>query len=131
MARPELGTKYSCTSCETKFYDLNRTPVTCPKCGEVYSEAPARPIAPKKASPPAAAKPKKVPPANVQTSEPDDQEVKDDAEIDEELLADVEIDDEDTDENADDAVVFIEDDDDDSESVTGIVGGAKPDKEVL
>jgi uncharacterized protein (TIGR02300 family) len=33
MAKPELGLKRVCVACGTKFYDLTRTPATCPKCG--------------------------------------------------------------------------------------------------
>ncbi len=33
MAKPELGGKRLCQSCATKFYDLNRDPIICPKCG--------------------------------------------------------------------------------------------------
>lgn len=33
MAREELGTKRQCQSCGAKFYDLNRDPILCPKCG--------------------------------------------------------------------------------------------------
>ncbi|KAB1076203.1 TIGR02300 family protein [Methylobacterium planeticum] len=36
MARPELGLKRQCMSCGAKFYDLDRDPATCPKCGTVY-----------------------------------------------------------------------------------------------
>ena len=36
MAKPELGTKRLCASCGTKFYDLNKDPTHCPKCGAVY-----------------------------------------------------------------------------------------------
>ncbi len=32
MAKPDLGTKRLCASCGAKFYDLNRTPMVCPKC---------------------------------------------------------------------------------------------------
>ncbi len=35
MAKPEWGTKRVCQSCSTRFYDLMRTPCTCPKCGAV------------------------------------------------------------------------------------------------
>ena len=34
VSKPELGTKRFCPSCGTKFYDLNRMPITCPKCGQ-------------------------------------------------------------------------------------------------
>lgn len=33
MAKPKWGTKRFCDDCGTRFYDLNRQPVTCPKCG--------------------------------------------------------------------------------------------------
>jgi uncharacterized protein (TIGR02300 family) len=33
MGKPELGTKCTCTSCSERFYDLHRSPATCPKCG--------------------------------------------------------------------------------------------------
>jgi uncharacterized protein (TIGR02300 family) len=32
VAKPELGTKRLCTNCGAKFYDLNKTPIVCPKC---------------------------------------------------------------------------------------------------
>ena len=40
MAKPELGTKRLCASCSAKFYDLNKDPIHCPKCGVVYEIAP-------------------------------------------------------------------------------------------
>lgn len=36
MAKPDLGTKRSCLSCGAKFYDLNRDPILCPKCGAPF-----------------------------------------------------------------------------------------------
>jgi uncharacterized protein (TIGR02300 family) len=30
----ELGTRYKCYKCSTKFYDLNRAQPICPSCGE-------------------------------------------------------------------------------------------------
>lgn len=33
MGRPELGTKCTCSGCSERFYDLNRAPAVCPKCG--------------------------------------------------------------------------------------------------
>lgn len=35
MTKPEWGTKRECQSCGKRFYDLNRTPITCPQCGTV------------------------------------------------------------------------------------------------
>jgi uncharacterized protein (TIGR02300 family) len=36
VAKPELGTKRLCAGCGAKYYDLNKDPITCPKCGTVY-----------------------------------------------------------------------------------------------
>lgn len=33
MAKPEWGTKRVCTACGARFYDLNKDPIVCPKCG--------------------------------------------------------------------------------------------------
>jgi uncharacterized protein (TIGR02300 family) len=43
VAKPELGTKRLCAGCGAKFYDLNKDPITCPKCGTVYEVAVAAP----------------------------------------------------------------------------------------
>jgi uncharacterized protein (TIGR02300 family) len=40
VAKPELGTKRLCANCSAKFYDLNKTPITCPKCHTVMEIAP-------------------------------------------------------------------------------------------
>ena len=36
MAKPELGLKRQCMSCGAKFYDLNKDPAVCPKCGTLF-----------------------------------------------------------------------------------------------
>lgn len=36
MANPEWGTKRICQNCGTKFYDLRREPILCPKCHAEY-----------------------------------------------------------------------------------------------
>ena len=36
MAKTEWGTKRQCSSCGSRFYDLSRTPIVCPKCGAAY-----------------------------------------------------------------------------------------------
>ena len=36
MAKPEWGTKRICPSCGTRYYDLLREPVTCPKCSTPF-----------------------------------------------------------------------------------------------
>jgi uncharacterized protein (TIGR02300 family) len=43
VAKPELGTKRLCASCGAKFYDLSKTPITCPKCHTVMELAAVAP----------------------------------------------------------------------------------------
>jgi uncharacterized protein (TIGR02300 family) len=40
VAKPELGTKRLCAGCAAKFYDLNKTPITCPTCGTIFEVIP-------------------------------------------------------------------------------------------
>lgn len=98
MGKPELGTKCTCTGCNERFYDLNRLPATCPKCG---AEQP--PVKPRAVRPPRATfgnrfqsrQPIVVDTADdeveaVSTSEAEDEE--DAVEIEDETDADIEID---------------------------------------
>jgi uncharacterized protein (TIGR02300 family) len=39
VSKPELGNKHLCQNCSTKFFDLNRNPIICPKCGTVFQAA--------------------------------------------------------------------------------------------
>src|SRR5512140_20744 len=43
---PELGQKHDCFKCGTKFYDLRKTPVICPKCHADQKDAPPLPTSP-------------------------------------------------------------------------------------
>ena len=40
MAKPELGAKRQCQNCGTKFFDMSRDPIICPKCGTVFQALP-------------------------------------------------------------------------------------------
>ena len=57
MAKAELGMKLTCESCGARFYDLNKQPGTCPKCGA----ANARPVIFKTSRRPAEEKVAKAP----------------------------------------------------------------------
>jgi uncharacterized protein (TIGR02300 family) len=35
VAKPELGNKHQCQNCGAKFFDLNKDPIVCPRCGTV------------------------------------------------------------------------------------------------
>ena len=37
MAKPEWGAKHTCQHCGAKYYDLQRSPVVCPKCGTEFN----------------------------------------------------------------------------------------------
>jgi hypothetical protein len=41
---PELGRKYTCYSCHTKFYDLGKPVPLCPKCGSDQRDADEAPV---------------------------------------------------------------------------------------
>ncbi|MCU1347269.1 MAG: hypothetical protein JWO56_299 [Acidobacteria bacterium] len=41
---PELGKKYTCYSCHTKFYDLGKPEPLCPKCGADQRDAEEAPL---------------------------------------------------------------------------------------
>ena len=36
MAKPEWGKKRICLACNTKYYDLNKSPIICPSCGAEF-----------------------------------------------------------------------------------------------
>ncbi len=36
LAKPEWGIKRVCQSCSALFYDMRRSPITCPSCGTVF-----------------------------------------------------------------------------------------------
>ena len=42
---PDLGKKYTCYSCHTKFYDLGKAEPICPKCGSDQRDAEEAPVA--------------------------------------------------------------------------------------
>ena len=41
---PDLGKKYTCYSCHTKFYDLGKPEPICPKCGSDQRDAEEAPL---------------------------------------------------------------------------------------
>ncbi len=36
MVKLEWGTKRTCHGCSSRFYDLRKTPINCPKCGSIF-----------------------------------------------------------------------------------------------
>ena len=70
MAR-DLGTKYVCFKCGTKFYDLKKPVPTCPKCGADQREAPSPKTTSGRARPPP---PRQVEPEEAPAAEEDEAE---------------------------------------------------------
>jgi uncharacterized protein (TIGR02300 family) len=94
VPKAELGMKLTCESCGARFYDLNKQPGICPKCGA----ANARPVIFKASRRPAEEKVKAPVPAKVVAN-------------DEEEVADVETDDEEDEAVIEDTSDLGEDDD--------------------
>ncbi|ADZ72600.1 TIGR02300 family protein [Polymorphum gilvum] len=115
MAKPELGTKRLCPSCGAKYYDLNRDPITCPKCGTIFDVV----------SSARAVKASRV----IETEEEDEEEdiaapelvtlEEADAEAEGDGVPELEDEEDLGDDTAED--IFIDDEDEDDESVPGIV----------
>lgn len=86
MAR-DLGSKYVCFKCSTKFYDLKKPVPSCPKCGADQRDAPViKPLSAAKQRAAAAALPKEadeetpeVPATDEDEEEVEEKEVEDDA----------------------------------------------------
>lgn len=112
MAKPELGAKRQCQSCATKFYDFNRDPIICPKCGAAFHVASmARSVRPADDE----AESEKDEAETVSLSEVEEAENKADAvPIDD----DVELDDGD---EADDT--FLEEEEGEEDDVSGLIDG--------
>ena len=55
MAKPEWGAKHTCQNCAVKYYDLQRSPIVCPKCKTAFNpdallrSRRSKPAAPEKA----------------------------------------------------------------------------------
>ena len=131
MAKPELGTKRLCANCSAKFYDLNKDPILCPKCGTVYEVAVVtRPTRPESVV--AAARPP-APVEEAPAPEPQEVETVSLEEADAEAQggaakkpapAEPEVEDEEVemDESMDDDT-FIEEQEEEDADVTDIIGG--------
>ena len=122
MAKPELGAKRQCQACAAKFFDLNRDPIVCPKCGTVFQGATVR-----------------AERASAKDDENEDEQASaagvemvslDEVEAAEEKAADPVVDDIDVedDEGADDA--FHEEEEEDDDDVSSLIDGEiAPDEE--
>jgi uncharacterized protein (TIGR02300 family) len=128
--KAERGIKRTCQNpeCGSRFYDLNRHPVTCPICSSVYEIA-VSPLAVAAAAPAVPEekpqrKPAKKPAYTVEGAKPEDAP---DAEGDEALAV---VEGEEEPAVADEDETFLEEEEEDGSDMTGIIGGpvAEPDE---
>jgi uncharacterized protein (TIGR02300 family) len=120
----ELGTKRTCPSCAARFYDLMKSPIVCPKCGQTFI---AEALLPSKGGAPAVPRPRPVPEpvvepvpdvelVSLEEAEPAaDDEAAATADID--LGEEVQVEGEEDD-------VFFEAEEEDEAAVPDIIGGA-------
>ena len=133
MAKPELGTKRLCANCGAKFYDLNKDPIHCPKCGTVHEIAPvvtrprpeAAPVAPRPApvEEVVTPEPQEVETVSLEEADAEAQGAKKPATAEPEIEEEVEID-----ETLDDDT-FIEEQEEEDADVTDIIGGDRENEE--
>jgi uncharacterized protein (TIGR02300 family) len=138
LAKPELGLKRLCASCGAKFYDLNKDPIHCPKCGAVHEVGVATrpvwrepaPVAPRPPVPEEAPAPE---PREVETVslEEADAEAQGAAKKPAPAEAGIEEEEEEVemDESLDNDDTFIEEQEEEDADVTDIIGGDIENKE--
>jgi len=93
MSKPEFGTKHTCEACAERFYDLNRTPAICFKCGAQQSPPKPRMYRPMRAASERSAFSRRPMPVLAEEKEAVDEIVVDDVEEAEIPDDDVELDD--------------------------------------
>ena len=119
MAKPELGTKRICPNCGAKYYDLNRNPIICPRCGTHFEVANTRVRA--QAAPEPEEEEEEVAPepaeAEFVTLEEADEEAADGGVVAVEGVEDEEV------EATAEEDTFLEESDEEGDDVTDIIGG--------
>jgi uncharacterized protein (TIGR02300 family) len=119
VANPEWGTKRICPSCGTRYYDLLRKPVICPKCSTPFDPEAflksrrARPVAPVE---------KELEPVGADELDADTEteEADDDVAVEEEEAIPLEEAEEEDEELLEDASELGEDDDDMAEVIENV-----------
>jgi uncharacterized protein (TIGR02300 family) len=124
LAKPELGSKHQCQNCGAKFFDLNKDPIVCPKCGTVFQGAAARA---RPAAKPDEEETEAAAPAGVEMVSLDE------VEASEEKAAEPAVDDIEVEEDADDDAAddpFLEEEEEDDDDVSNLIDGdIAPDEE--
>ena len=131
MSKPARGSKRVCPRCGARFYDLNRSPITCPVCQAVYQVTPPTSRRGERAQPVEARKvaPVEDTPATPETAEVISLEEVEETGAEPALEEDEEIvdlgDDAPEIPAGDDDNAFLEEEEEGEADVSGIVGGDK------
>jgi uncharacterized protein (TIGR02300 family) len=135
VVKAELGTKRTCPSCATRFYDLLKNPIVCPKCGANFVAAS---ILPSKGDMPAMApapKPREVEADDIETADVElvsleDAEAPDVADDETAGIEDVDLGEEGGEAEAEDDTFLVEEEEEGGD-MSGLLdsGGGKEDEE--
>jgi uncharacterized protein (TIGR02300 family) len=124
LAKPDLGSKHQCQNCGAKFFDLNKDPIVCPKCGTMFQAAPRSRVA---------AKAEEEEDTEVATPAGVEVVSLDEVEASEEKAAEPAVDDIDVEDDADDNAPddpFLEEEEEDDDDVSNLIDGdIAPDEE--
>jgi uncharacterized protein (TIGR02300 family) len=122
VAKPELGAKRQCQNCGAKFFDLNREPIVCPKCGTIFQGVAAR--AERASAKDEDEEDETVQPAGVELVSLDD------VEAGEEKAAEPAVDDIDVEDDSEADDSFLEEEEEDDDDVSALIDGdIAPDEE--
>jgi uncharacterized protein (TIGR02300 family) len=128
VTKAELGTKRLCPNCGAKYYDLNKDPVVCPRCGAEF-EMPAAKARPQTARPAVAEEEPEAeaeaPAAELVSLEEADAEATDSGAVKIELGDDDEVIEGDDEE---DDTFLADDEDEEGDDVSGIIGDVDEDE---
>ena len=127
MVSAELGTKRTCPSCGTRFYDLLRNPIVCPHCGMSFVAEALLPSKGEHAGPVVKVRESVVP----EHVEPDDVELVSLEDVEEGADEAADIEDVDIGEDAapiEEDDTFLEEEEEEG-NVSGILGGKGGDEE--
>jgi uncharacterized protein (TIGR02300 family) len=123
VAKPELGAKRQCQNCGAKFFDLNKDPIVCPKCGTVFHGAGTR--AERATAKEEDDEDEAVQPAGVELVSLDEVEASEEKTA-EPVVDDIDVEDDDT--APDDP--FLEEEEEDDDDVSALIDGdIAPDEE--
>ncbi len=122
MAKPELGAKRQCQNCGAKFFDLNRDPIVCPKCGAIFQGAAAR--AERATAKEVDDEEEAAPPASVELVSLDEVEASEEKAV-EPALEDIDVEDEAAPDDP-----FLEEEEEEDDDVSALIDGdIAPDEE--